>query len=154
MVPATLAVRMDGRDKITLRGETSAKTDQAAVERVFERIASAGLLEGIEELLRICHDDVELSAYAQTATTSGDSGPELLTGKDAVRGFFRDSVERGFILQVRPRRFSVEGERVTVGGSIRVTRPDGSFAETGVRWNFQFRDGLVEAVAWEPAAGG
>jgi ketosteroid isomerase-like protein len=145
---------MEGRDEITLRGESAATADQAAVERVFERIASAGLLEGIEELLGICHEEVELSAYAQTATEPDSDGPQLLHGKSAVREFFRGSLERGFVLQIRPRRYTTEGDVVRVGGSIRVTRPDGSFAETGVRWNFHFRDGLVDEVGWEPAAGG
>jgi ketosteroid isomerase-like protein len=146
---------MDARDQIGVSGETAEGTELAAVRSVFERIASAGLLEGIEELLRISHEDVELSAYAQAAAGSGEpGGTQVLSGKDAIRGFFRDLVERGIVLQVRARRFSGEGDSVAVGGSIRVTRPDGSFAETGVRWRFHFRGGLVDEVGWEPAAGG
>ena len=38
-------------------------------------------------------------------------------------------------------------------GSIRLTRPDGSFAETKLSWTFHFRDGLVDEISWEPRAG-
>jgi ketosteroid isomerase-like protein len=145
---------MEANDELAVGGDTAPEARVAAVKGVFERIAEAGLLEGIEELLRICHDDVELSAYAQTTAEHWDDEPRLLNGKDAVRNFFRNTLEQGFVLQVRPRRFTTEGDTVVVGGSIRVTRPDRSFAETLLHWNFHFRDGLVDEVGWEPAAGG
>jgi hypothetical protein len=47
----------------------------------------------------------------------------------------------------------VTADSVVVRGSIRLTRPDGSFAETKIRWNYRFRDGLVDSVTWEPRAG-
>lgn len=146
---------MRGREEIGAAREADTPHAEAAIRSVFERVASAGLLDGIEELLAISSDDVELSAYAQLATAEmGGDRPEALHGKDEVRRFFRDRVEQGFTFQLRPRRFSTEGDTVAVAGSVRVTRPDGSFAETRVRWSFRFRGGLVESVAWKPSADG
>ena len=144
---------MDARDKLALSGERAAPSDEAAVRRMFERIASAGVLEGIEELLRISHDDVEMSAYAQAADPGPDGERDKLHGKEAVRAFFRGTVDRGVVLQLRPRNYSTRGDTVVVGGSMRVSRPDGSFAETRLRWNFHFRGGLVDEIGWEPSAG-
>jgi hypothetical protein len=50
-------------------------------------------------------------------------------------------------------QFVEEDERVLVAGSIRVVHPDGSFAETMVRWIYTFRDDRVERLFWEPRAG-
>ena len=47
----------------------------------------------------------------------------------------------------------VVGDSVVVRGSMRLTRPDGSFAETKLSWTYHFRDGLVDEVGWEPRAG-
>jgi hypothetical protein len=68
--------------------------------------------------------------------------------------FFRSRVENGFVILIRTRGFDVDSDTVWVRGSIRVTRPDGSFAETSARWRFHFRDGLADEISWEPRAGG
>lgn len=146
---------MDSRDETTTPGETRAKPDLAAVERIYELIARDGVLAGIEHLITFCHDDVELRAYvAQAGGTSAEPAPELLRSRDEVMAFFRERVESGFGFRIRTRGFDVDDDTVFVGGSIRVERPDGSFAETNLRWKFHFRDGLVDEISWEPRAGG
>ena len=146
---------MDSRHEITAPGETGAKPDLAAVERVYELIDRDGVLAGVEHMLSFCHEDVELRAYsAQTPGAGGDPTVDLLHGHDEIMDFFRGRVEGGFGVRIRARGFDVDEDTVYVRGSIRLERPDGSFAETSVRWKFHFRDGLVDDVAWEPRAGG
>jgi hypothetical protein len=143
---------MDSREGSVAHESATGNADVAAVERVFKRIAEADALAGIEELLSISHDDVEMSSYAYR--TSGLGSGEVLHGKDEVLGFFRGTKERGFGIYLRPKAFELADEdTVQVRGSIRVARPDGSFAESSVKWNFHFRDGLVDDVGWEPRAG-
>jgi hypothetical protein len=146
---------MDSQEEIGAPGMTGAKPDLAAVERVYELIASDGVMAGIDHLLTFCHDNVELRAYAAHASAiGGAAAPELLRGPAEVRDFFRGRIESGFVLRIRTRGFDVDSDTVRARGSIRVARPDGSFAETSVQWKFHFRDGLVDEVAWEPRAGG
>ena len=147
-------MRVDSRDEISAPCEARAKPDLAAVERVYELIARDGVIAGIEHLLTFCHEDVEMRAYAVQADRVGeDPAPELLHGHGEVRDFFRGRVESGFVFRIRTRGFEVDNDTVRVGGSIRVARPDGSFAETSLSWKFHFRDGLVDEIAWEPRAG-
>lgn len=146
---------MESRDEISTAERRAAKPDLAAVERVYELIARDGVLAGIEHLLTFSHEDVELRAYAAQAGGVGDErGYDLLRGHDEVLSFFRGRLESGFGFRIRTRGFEVDADTVRVNGSIRVARPDGSFAETSVRWKFHFRDGLVDEVGWEPRAGG
>ena len=146
---------MHPRDEITAPGNTGAAPDLAAVQRVYELIARDGVMAGIEHLLTFCHDDLELRAYsAQASAVGGGLAPETLRGHDEVRDFFRARTEGGFEFRIRTHGFDVDNDTVRARGSIRVARPDGSFAETNVRWKFHFRDGLVDEVAWEPGAGG
>ena len=145
---------MDAHDKATVPGETATQPDLQAVRRAYEVIARADAVAGIEELLKVCHDDVEMRAYAAKAIAAPGAGShELLRGRDEIRAFFRDSAERGFAVAIRTRDFAVEGDTVVVRGSIRVARPDGSFAEASVRWIYRFRDGLVDSISWEQRAG-
>lgn len=153
MIRATLGRGMDSHEQIVARGEPGAEAEVAAVKRVFERIERADALAGIEELVSISHEDVEMRAYA-ASRTSGLGAGELLRGKAAVLDFFRRSKERGVGIRLRTKGFEAAGEdTVVVRGSIRVARPDASFAEAHVRWRFHFRDGLVDEVGWEPRAG-
>ena len=146
---------MDSRDEITAPRETGAKPDLAAVERVFELVAGDGVIAGIEHLVSFCHDDVEMRAYAAQAGGAGSQlGPDLLRGRDEVMAFFRSRVESGFVIRIRMRGSEVDADTVFVRGAIRLARPDGSFAESSVRWKFHFRDGLVDEISWEPSAGG
>jgi ketosteroid isomerase-like protein len=144
---------MDSQQQSAERAARNAERDLAAVKRVFERIEQADALAGIEELVSISHDDVEMRAYAAREASELGAG-ELLQGKAAVLDFFRRSKESGFGIRLRTKGFEAAGEdTVLVRGSIRVARPDGSFAEANVRWRFHFRDGLVDEVGWEPRAG-
>jgi hypothetical protein len=144
---------MDSRDEIRVPEETGAQPDLAAVERVYELIDRDGVLAGIEHLITFCHADVEMRSYAAQAGGAGDQ-VDLLRGTDDVMAFFRTRVESGFGFRLRARGFEVDADTVLVRGTIRVARPDGSFAESSVRWKFHFRDGLVEEISWEPHAGG
>jgi len=145
---------MDARDKLTVPGRTAAPPDLEAVKRAYEMVAQVDVVAGIEELLKVCHEDVEMRAYAARAVAAaGVGGHELLRGRDEILAFFRDSAESGFAVAIRARGFDVEGDTVVVRGSIRVARPDGSFAETSARWNYRFRDGLVDSINWEQRAG-
>ena len=124
------------------------------MKRAYDTIARADVVAGIEELLKVCHDDVEMRPYAaQAVASAGVGGHELLRGRDEIRAFFRDSADSGFEVAIRTRGFALEDDMVVVRGTIRVARPDGSFAEASVRWNFQFLDGLVHRIGWEQRAG-
>jgi hypothetical protein len=145
---------MDSHNHIAARGKHDARSNIAAVERVFERIEGADALAGIEELVSMAHEDLEMNAYAAREAPGLAAAGELLRGKDEVLAFFRKMKEAGFGIRLRAKGFEAEGDdAVLVRGSIRVARPDGSFAEANVRWRFHFRDGLVDEVGWEPRAG-
>ena len=145
---------MDAHDKLTVPGKTAAGPDLQAVKRAYETFARADAVAGIEELLKVCHEDVEMRAYAAKAVAAaGVGGRELLRGHEEIRAFFRDSADTGFAVAIRTRDFAVEGDTVVVRGSIRVARPDASFAEASVRWNYRFRDGLIDSIGWEQRAG-
>ena len=144
---------MDSHQQFAAHGERGAEAEIAAVRRVFERVERADALAGIEELMSISHEDVEMRAYA-ASQASGLAAGDLLRGKAAVLDFFRRSKEKGVGIRLRTKGFELAGEdTVVVRGSIRVARPDASFAEAHVRWRFHFRDGLVDEVGWEPRAG-
>ena len=145
---------MDAHDDLTVAGGTTSTPDLAAIQRVYDRIAADGVVPGIEELLTICHDDVEMRPYAASGPSSvGGGAQELLRGREEIREFFRTSIESGFKPQPRAKALEVVGDSVVARGSIRLTRPDGSFAETKLSWNYHFRDGLVDEINWEPRAG-
>ena len=139
---------------LTMAGSTASTPDLAAIQRVYDRIAADGVLAGLEELLTFVHEDIEMRPYAGTGPTSAFGGQRaLLRGPEEIREFFRTSIESGFKPQLRAKAFDVAGDSVVVRGSIRLTRPDGSFAETKVSWIYHFRDGLVDDIGWEPRAG-
>ncbi len=145
---------MEGRDDLPVTTDTAATPDLAGIRRVYERIAAEGTLAGIEELLAFCHEDVEFRPYAGAGPSSFGAGRhELLHGREAIRDFFQTSLQSGYRPQPRARSFDVTADSVIVRGSIRLTRPDGSFAETKLSWTYHFRDGLVDEVGWEPRAG-
>ena len=145
---------MDAHDDLTLASGTTSTPDLAAIQRVYDRTAAEGPLAGVEELLMICHEDVEMRSYAGTGPASAGAGQrELLRGQDEIREFFRTSIESGFKPQPRVKALQVVGDSIVVRGSMRLTRPDGSFAETKLSWTYHFRDGLVDEVGWEPRAG-
>jgi|SRR5215210_1708776 len=144
---------MDAPDDLTMAGSTTSTPNLAAVRRLYDRLADDGALAGIEELLSFSHEDVEMRPYTATGLGSADGGPQLLRGPVEIREFFRTSVESGFKPQLRAKTIDVVGDSVVVRGSIRLTRPGGSFAETNVSWTFHFRGRLVDEISWEPRAG-
>lgn len=145
---------MDAHDDLTVAGSTTSTPDLAAIQRVYDRIASDGALAGIEELLTFTHEDIEMRPYVAAGPGSPGGGQQgVLRGPDEIREFFRTSIESGYKPQLRAKAFQVAGESVVVRGSIRLIRPDGSFAETKLSWTYHFRDGLVDDVGWEPRAG-
>jgi ketosteroid isomerase-like protein len=145
---------MDAHDDLTVAGGTTSTPDLAAIQRVYDRIAAEGAFAGVEELLTFCHEDVEMRSYAGSGPGSAGGGQqELLRGAEEIREFFRTSIESGSKPQPRAKVFQVVGDSVVVRGSIRLTRPDGSFAETKLSWTYHFRDGLVDEINWEPRAG-
>ncbi len=145
---------MDARDDLTMAASTTSTPDLAAIRRVYDRMAAEGTLAGVEELLTLCHDDIEFRPYAAAGPSSFGAGQhERLRGREAIRDFFQTSLQSGYKPQPRARSFEVTADSVIVRGSIRLTRPDGSFAETKLSWTYHFRDGLVDEVGWEPRAG-
>lgn len=145
---------MEAHDDLPVTTSAASTPDLAGIRRVYELGAAEDALAGIEELLTFCHEDVEFRPYAGAGpSTFGAGRHELLQGREAVRDFFQTSLQSGYRPQPRARSFEVTGDSVIVRGSIRLTRPDGSFAETKLSWTYHFRDGLVDEVAWEPRAG-
>ncbi len=145
---------MEAHDDLTMAGGTTSTPDLPAIQRLYFRLAEEGALAGIEELLSFAHEDIEMRPYTATGPGSPGGGErEVLRGREEIREFFRTTVESGFKPQLRAKAFEVVGDSVVVRGSIRLTRPDGSFAETKLSWTFHFRDGLVDEVDWEPRAG-
>ena len=145
---------MDASDDLTMAGSTTSTPDLAAIQRVFERIAADGALAGIDALLMVAHEEIEMRPYAGAGPTSAGGGKRaLLRGPDEIREFFRTSIESGFKPHLRAKAFEVTADSVIARGSIRLARPDGSFAETKLSWTFHFRDGLVDEISWEPRAG-
>ena len=116
------------------------------VKEVWDTVAEEGVGAAFDCLLLHSHEDVEFQPYS-----AGDD--RVLRGADEIRAFFQDVEARGVSIRLRPRQFDEDGDRVLVAGSIRVVRPDGSFAETMVRWTYAFRDDQLERLFWEPRAG-
>ena len=115
---------MEAHDDLTVAGGTTSTPDLAAIQRVYERIAAGGAIAGIEELLTISHEDIEMRPYTGTGPSSAGGGQrELLRGPEEIREFFQTSIESGFKPQLRAKAFDVVGDSVVVRGSIRLTRP-------------------------------
>ena len=125
---------------------TGASPNLPAIESAWKTLATGGVEASLDQLLALCHDDVELRPYF--------GGGRVLRGREAAHRFFRESREAGTSVEARPRSFAVEGDSVVVTGGIRVTRADGSFAETQVRWVHHFRGDRIDAISWEPRSGG
>jgi ketosteroid isomerase-like protein len=116
------------------------------VKEVWDTVAERGLVAAFDRLLLDSHEDVEVQPYS-----AGDD--RVLRGAEEIRAFFRHAEDSGISIRLKPRQFDEEDDRVLVAGSIRVIRPDGSFAETMVRWIYAFRDDQLERLFWEPRAG-
>jgi ketosteroid isomerase-like protein len=121
---------------------------------VWELLEASGPLAAAEELMRVSHENVQLHSYlARGAARPGEARDEVIRGRDEVVAFFRSTTDEGVSIRARAQSFDVEGDSVVVRGSARVIRPDGSFAETKLRWTYRFRDGLIDEISWQPRAG-
>jgi hypothetical protein len=128
-----------------LTGQRGGAPSVDVIRRVWDTFQKEGALASIDELLEHCTPDVEATPYA--------AGGRVMRGADSIRDFLRESTAAGMTIHARPRDFRVEDESVVVDGSIRVGHPDGSFAETKVRWYYHFRGPLIDAMGWTPRAG-
>jgi hypothetical protein len=145
---------MDSHDELALNRAAAPGPDLAAIEKVWERLEKEGVMAATEELMRISHEDVEFHSYiAHGAARPGDGEVEVMRGSKEVMTFFRNADENGVAIKARAKSFEVEGENIVVRGSMRVVRPEGSFAETNLRWTYHFRDGLIDEITWQPRAG-
>ncbi len=115
------------------------------VRELYRRMQEDGLRLGGEYLAAHSTEDAVIRLY----TTNGRE----LHGRDEVRSFFADAEESGTSVILRAKTFEDCGNRVVVVGSARVQRSEGGFAETHVRWTWDFRDGLIAETSWEPRSG-
>ncbi len=113
-----------------------------AVKEAFRVFTDEGAAAGVEALLLICHEDCRFSPPSAEG--------RVLEAHEEVRAYFSEALAAGTSVSVRPRIFDEDGDEVVVSGSMRVMRPDGSFAERQVRWIYRFRDGLIEEAGWGP----
>ena len=123
----------------------AARPDVAAIKAAWEAFEAEGPEAAMEQLLAISREDVELRPYAAEG--------RVLRGAEELRRFFRELRDSGGSVRARPQSFAVEGDTVVVRGSIRVTRADGSFAETKVRWRYRFEGGRLREVDWAARPG-
>ena len=145
---------MDAHDELAVNPEAPPESKLAAIQKVWEIFQGSGLLAAIEELMRISHDNVELHSYiARGVAGPGERDSDVIRGREEVIGFLRRTNDEGVSIKARARSFEVEGDNVMVAGSARVVRPDGSFAETKLRWTYHFREGLIDEISWQPRAG-
>ena len=152
--PATLGTVIDSHDELAANPAAPPGPNLAAIQRVFELLEASGALAAADELMEISHENVQLHSYlARGAARPGDARDEVIRGREEVVAFLRRTTDEGVSIRARARSFEVEGDSVVVRGSARVGRPDGSFAETKLRWTYRFRDGLVDEISWQPRAG-
>jgi len=121
---------------------------------VWELLEAKGTVAATEQLMRISHEDVEFHSYmAQGAARPGDGEVGVLRGAEQVMAYYRKADQEGVSVKARAKSFEVDGDSVVVRGSVRVVRPDRSFAETKLLFTYHFRDGLIDEITWQPRAG-
>ena len=145
---------MNSHDELAVNRPASPEGNLAAIQKVWEIFEESGPLSATEELMKISHENVEMRSYvARGVARPGEGEDAVVRGREEVLAFIRRASDEGVAVKARARSFDVEGDTVTVRGSARVVRPDGSFAEAKLRWTYRFRDGLIEEINWEPRAG-
>lgn len=115
-----------------------------AVKEMWSVLERDGISAGMDAMLARCHEDVELRPYIADGRT--------FVGSDEVRDFIEERVAAGASVHASPWSFEEEGDDVTVSGSIRVQRPDGSIADAQLRWTYGFSDGLIRHAEFAPLA--
>jgi ketosteroid isomerase-like protein len=123
----------------------SQSSELDVVERAWAAYETGGPLASLEVVIAHAHEDIEARPY------SGEGA--VLHGAAEVRAFFERALAEG--TEIRARVTSVEPSpddphTIISLGAIRVVHPDGSFAETQLRWSHHFRDGRIDLMAWEP----
>jgi ketosteroid isomerase-like protein len=145
---------MDSHDELAVNRVAPPRPNLAAIEKVWKLLEASGPLVATEELMSISHENVEFHSYlARGAARPGDAKDEVIRGREEVVAFLRRTTDEGVSIRARAQSFEIEGDSVVVRGSARVGRPDGSFAETKLRWTYRFRDGLIDEISWQPRAG-
>jgi ketosteroid isomerase-like protein len=112
------------------------------VKDAFGALEDGDVEAALERLLSRAHADIEFRPYL--------AADRVLRGADEVRAFFREQLDAGTRLTLRPSSFKEDGEEVVVHGSLRVVRPTGGFSESQLRWTYRFRNGLLEDARWGP----
>jgi ketosteroid isomerase-like protein len=128
-------------------GESAQPVESAnlqAIRVIFDALTEGGVAAGAEHLLRYSQPDCVYRLYM--------AGERVLYGRQEAREYFSEAAASGASMSVRARTFEEHGDEVVVGGSVRLQRPSGGFAESQISWTFRFRDGLVEAASWGPRA--
>lgn len=145
---------MNAHDDLAVNRPASPERNLAAIQKVWEIFEASGPLAATDELMKLSHENVEMRSYvARGVAPPGEGEADVIRGRDDVMAFMRRTTDDGVSIKAKARSFDVEGDTVAVGGSARVVRPDGSFAEAKLRWTYHFRDGLIDEINWEPRAG-
>ena len=144
---------MDSHDELAVNRPAPPSPNLAAIQKVWEIFEASGPMAATEEVMRLSHENVELHSYIARGVARPGEGDEVIRGREEILAFFGKTMDEGVSIKARARSFEVEGDSVIVRGSARVVRPDGSFAETKLRWTYRFRDGLIEEISWQPRAG-
>jgi ketosteroid isomerase-like protein len=144
----------NSHDELAVDRPASPERNLEAIRKVWEIFEARGPLAATEEMMRISHENVEMRSYvARGVAQPGGDEPDAVRGREEVMAFLRKATGEGVSIKARASSFDVEGDTVAVGGSARVVRPDGSFAEAKLRWTYHFRDGLIDEIDWQPRAG-
>jgi hypothetical protein len=150
----TLEEVMDSPDELAVNRTASPGPNLASIQNVWRLYESSEMLPATEELMRISHDDVEVRSYtAHAAASPGQRDVDVMRGSEEILAFYRKADEDGISIKARARSFELEGDSVVVRGTVRVVRPDGSFAESKLRFSYRFRDGLVDEISWQSRPG-
>jgi ketosteroid isomerase-like protein len=115
-----------------------------AVKEIWTALEREGMCGGMEAMLARSYEDVEMRPYFAEGRT--------LTGATEIREFYLERQAAGASVHASPWSFEETGDDVTVTGSVRVQRADGSIADAQVCWTYVFRDGLICQAAFAPLA--
>jgi hypothetical protein len=124
------------------RGDLADSPNMRVIKGAFEAQDESGVEAAIEYLLSHSHPDVEFHPYVGAG--------RVLRGPAEVRSFYREQLDGGMSLVLRPTSFDESGDDVVVKGSLRIVRPAGGFAESQLSWTYRFREGLLQTARWGP----